>query len=191
MRLFLKLTGLLRKALNPEVFQQGGFMNLDRLFFSVIFMLSAALMPVSAYTVSFIVVETGLPVEQGVCESSALWENGLLDVFFDAGHIVSNAPILRLNKPLAKQFPDEAAGSLNEAGAGGADYVVLALLDYQGSGAPYTAASKPKQVSLRLFKTAPFRFIGEEKFTDLRKAKPGEDFISAEQAAVKMLPYLE
>jgi hypothetical protein len=166
-------------------------MSLGRLFFILVFILSAALVPVSAYTVSFIVVETGLPEEQGVCEYSNFWETGLLDVFFDAGHIVSNAPVLRLNKPSAKQFPDEAVENLNEANAGGVDYVVLALLDYQGSGAPDASTPKPKQVSLRLFKTSPFRFIGEEKFTDPRKARAGEDFISAKQAAVKMLPYLE
>jgi hypothetical protein len=154
----------------------------------MVFISSAVLAPVSAYTVSFIVVETGLPEEQGVCESSTLWETGLLDVFFDAGHIVSNAPLLRLDELPAKQFPDEAVESLDGANAGGADYVVLALLDYRGSGVPYTIP-KPKQVSLRLFKTSPFRFIREEKFTDSRKA--GEDFISAKQAAVKMLPYLK
>jgi hypothetical protein len=166
-------------------------MNLDKLFFSVIFMLSATLVPVSAYTVSFIVVETGLPEKQGVCESSTSWENGLLDVFFNAGHIVSNAPVLRLNKPLAKQFPDEAAGSLNEADEGGADYVVLALLDYQGNDAPYSTALKPKQVSLRLFKTTPFQFIGEEKFTESRNVESREVFLSAKQAAGKILPYLK
>ncbi|MDR2785913.1 MAG: hypothetical protein LBB83_08370 [Treponema sp.] len=166
-------------------------MSLSRLSCILVFILFAALVPVSAYTVSFIVVETGLPEEQGVCEYSNLWESGLLDVFFDAGHIVSNAPVLRLNKPPAKQFPDEAAESLNEANAGGADYIILALLDYQGSGAPDISTPKPKQVSLRLFKTSPFRFIGEEKFAAPRKAGAGEDFISAKQAAVKMLPYLK
>ncbi|MDR2053205.1 MAG: hypothetical protein LBP80_07310 [Treponema sp.] len=165
-------------------------MSLGRLFFILVF-LSAALTPVSAYTVSFIVVETGLPEEQGVCEYSILWESGLLDVFFDAGHIVSNAPVLRLSKVPAKQFPDEAVESLNEANTGGADYFVLALLDYRGSGAPDISTPKPKQVSLRLFKTSPFRFIGEEKFTVPRQAAAGEDFISAKQAAVKILPYLK
>jgi hypothetical protein len=111
---------------------------------------------------------------------------------FDAGHIVSNAPVLRLSASPAKQFPDEAVESLNEANAGGADYFVLALLDYRGSGAPDTSTvPKPKQVSLRLFRTSPFRFIGEEKFTGPQKAAPGEDFISAKQAAAKILPYLE
>jgi hypothetical protein len=167
-------------------------MNLGRLFWVPVFMVSVALAPVSAYTVSFIVVETGLPEEQGICEYSNLWESGLLDVFFDAGHIVSNAPILRLNAPPAKQFPDEAAESLNAANAGGVDYFVLALLDYRGSGVSDTSTvPKPKLVSLRLFKTEPFRFIGEEKFTGPPKTAAGEDFISARQAAVKMLPYLE
>jgi hypothetical protein len=167
-------------------------MSLSRLFWALVFILFAALVPVSAYTVSFIVVEAGLPEEQGVCEYSSFWESGLLDVFFDAGHIVSNAPVLRLKTPPAKQFPDEAAESLDEARAGGADYFVLALLDYRESGTSNTStAPKPKQVFLRLFKTSPFKFIGEEKFTGPRKTSTGEDFISAKQAAVKILPYLE
>jgi hypothetical protein len=166
-------------------------MSLARLFCVLIFSLSVTIVPVSAYTVSFIVVETGLPEEQGFCEYSSLWESGLLDVFFDAGHIVSNAPVLRLSDPPVKQFPDEAVESLNEANAGGADYFVLALLDYRGGGVPDASTPKPKQVSLRVFKTTPFGFVGEEKFTVPRKAGTGEDFISAKQAAVKMLPYLK
>jgi hypothetical protein len=167
-------------------------MSLGRLFWVLVFILFAALVPVSAYTVSFIVMETGLSEEQGVCEYSNFWESGLLDVFFDAGHIVSNAPMLRLNKPPAKQFPDEAVESLNEANAGGADYFVLALLDYRGSGvSDISTVPKPKLVSLRLFKISPLRFVGEEKFTGPQKAAAGEDFISAKQAAIKMLPYLE
>jgi hypothetical protein len=161
-------------------------MSFGRLFWVLVFTAPAALVPVSAHTVSFIVVETGLPPEQGVSEYSGFWENGLLDTFFDAGHIVSNAPVLRLDAPPSKQFPEEAAGSLDEANAGGADYFVLALLDYRAG-----SASGPGQVSLRLFRISPFRFIREEKFTGPQSARAGEDFISAKQAALKILPYLE
>jgi hypothetical protein len=167
-------------------------MGSGKLFWVLVFISAAALVPVSAYTVSFMVVETGLPEGQGASGYSSFWESGLLDVFFDAGHIVSNAPILRLGAFPAKQFPDEAAESLSGANAGGADYFVLALLDYRENGAPDTSPSpRPKQVFVRLFKTGPFRFVREEKFAGPLKTQTGDDFISAKQAAMKILPYLE
>ncbi|MDR1129243.1 MAG: hypothetical protein LBL20_08020 [Treponema sp.] len=167
-------------------------MGSGRLFWTLVFILAAALVPASAYTVSFVVVETGLPEEQAFSEYSNFWESGLLDVFFDAGHIVSNAPVLRLDAPPAKQFPDEAAEALSEANAGGADYFVLALLDYRENGVSNTSPiPRPKQVSLRLFKTTPFRFVREEKFAGPQGTRAGEDFLSAKRAAMKILPYLE
>ncbi|MDR1410775.1 MAG: hypothetical protein LBI91_01060 [Spirochaetaceae bacterium] len=167
-------------------------MSSGRLFWVLGFISFAALVPASAYTVSFVVAEIGIPEGQGVSEYSNFWESGLLDVFFDAGHIVSNGHVLRLGAPPAKQFPDEAAETLSEANAGGADYFILALLDYRVSGAPDTSPiPKPKQVSLRLFKTNPFRFIREEKFAGFQEPRAGEDFISAKRAAMKILPYLE
>jgi hypothetical protein len=161
------------------------------IFWFFVFVSIAALIPVSAHTVSFMVIETGLPQGQGMTEYSNLWENGLLDAFFDAGHIVSNAPVLRLDAPSAKQFPDEAKESLNEANEGGADYFILALLDYQETGGVKLPVLRPRQVSLRVFKTNPFRFVREEKITGAAKIQAGEDFISAKQAAMKILPYLE
>jgi hypothetical protein len=166
-------------------------MGSGRLFWIFVFVSAAALIPVSAHTVSFVVVETGLPPEQGATSYSNFWESGLLDAFFDAGHIVSNGPVLRLDAPSEKRFPDEAAQSLNEANEGGADYFILALLDYQSTGTSRAAALKPGQISLRVFKTTPFRFIREEKFTGTKAAQAGEDFISTKQAAMKLLPYLE
>ncbi|MDR0453093.1 MAG: hypothetical protein LBH15_08625 [Treponema sp.] len=152
----------------------------------------AALVPASAYTVSFVVAETGLPEEQGVSEYSNFWESGLLDVFFDAGHIVSNAPVLRLAATPSKQLPDEAAGTLSEADASGAEYFVLALLDYQEiSASSASPAPRPKQVSIRLFKMNPFRFVREEKFAGSANTRFGDDFISAKRAGMKILPYLE
>jgi hypothetical protein len=163
-------------------------MSSIRLFWVLAFVSIAALIPVSAYTVSFMVVETGLPAGQGMVAYSNSWESGLLDAFFDAGHIVSNAPILRLDTPSSKRLPDEAVEGFDEANAGGADYFVLALLDFEDS---ESADLKPRQISLRVFKTSPFRFIKEEKFADTKTGKVEEDFISAKRAAVKILPYLD
>jgi hypothetical protein len=165
-------------------------MNSGRLFF--VFFSLAALTPVSAYTVSFMVVEAGLPGEQGASQYGKSWEDGLFDVFFDAGHIISNAPVLRLAASPLAQFPVEAAESLSAARAGGVDYFVLALLDYREDGVQEGPERPgPWQISLRLFRVSPFALVKEEKFAGSRKTRTGEDSAGAKQAAVKMLPYLE
>jgi hypothetical protein len=128
--------------------------------------------PLSAATVNFLVVETGSPRPdspgEGALpfESSALWEACLLDVFFEAGHIVSNSPILRLaglraadfpgkNSP-GGEFPREVRPELEEAALGGADYLVLVLLSYPpGAG---DTKKRPEEVDMRIYSLKP----GEE-----------------------------
>jgi hypothetical protein len=127
---------------------------------------------VSAVTLSFLVVESGCSGEAlpaGSFKSSSLWENNLLDIFFEAGHIVSNSPILRLPAISAKDFPGKESPNkafppevrleLDDAAAGGADYFILALLTF-----PPEAAARdvtPEQVSLRVYSTRPYRFVYE------------------------------
>jgi hypothetical protein len=135
----------------------GGF-----LFFAVL------AWPASPATLSFLVLETGPdggtaaevpPVSSSVYESSNVWETCLLDVFFEAGHVVSNSPSLRLAGKSAadfpgkqnpgKEFPREIRSELEDAVLGGADYFILALLSYP----PRTAdtKTKPEEVSLRIY----------------------------------------
>jgi hypothetical protein len=131
------------------------------------FLFFAALVwPLSSATLNFMVVETGPPRESpsgdgppAVFESSALWEDCLLDLFFEAGHIVSNSPILRLaglsaadfpgsNRP-AGNFPPEILPEMEAAALGGADYLILALLVYPpGAAGP---KAKPEEVNLRVY----------------------------------------
>ena len=75
---------------------------------TVVFLCVFFLFRVEAATVSFLVIETGLTDEAGSRQHSGLWESGLLDVFFESGHIVSNAPILRLLSKPSGDFPEEA-----------------------------------------------------------------------------------
>jgi hypothetical protein len=130
--------------------------------------------PLSSATLNFLVVETGpvresssgeglLPVSPVPFESSALWETCLLDVFFEAGHVVSNSPILRLAGTGAAdfpgrnsaggefpggEFPREIRPELEEAIQGGADYLILVLLFYHPEADPRT---KPETVNLRIY----------------------------------------
>jgi hypothetical protein len=117
-----------------------------------------------AATVSFMVIETGIREEIPVADSSRLWEYALLDVFFDTGHIVSNAPILRVAEKPEKSLPDEARAPLKEALEGGAEFFIVAVLDYQNPAPTGTKDLQPRNISLRLFKTAPYRFLYSQEY---------------------------
>jgi hypothetical protein len=110
-----------------------------------------------ASTVSLLVIETGRGGTESPGESSLQWENRLLDACFEAGHIVSNAPVLRLGKKSAGDIPNEAKADFDEAVKGGMEYFIIALLDYRGADGNFTL----DRVSLRLFKTLPYRKILE------------------------------
>ena len=116
----------------------------------------------SASTVSFLVVETGLNDGiSGPQSSSRLWEEGLMAFFFDAGHIVTNNPILRMDK----QVPTEIRGTIveydfNEAVMGGADYVVLGFLEYETQGNGVV----PVRMNIKIYTTVPEELVYEQAF---------------------------
>lgn len=129
-------------------------------------------LPLSASMVSFLVIETGLLPDADAEEYSSLWEGGLMGSFFDAGHIVSNSPLLRLDKAPAAEFPQEAQSDFQEASEGGADYFVMALLEYSTQ----EGKAKPREISVRIFTIAPQKMIYEQHFalnagSDLREEK--------------------
>jgi hypothetical protein len=143
--------------------------------------------PLSAATISFLVVETGLQEGNSAAESSGIWENALMDAFFDAGHIVSNAPIMRLNGNPGGIFPSEAQKDFDEAVAGGADFFVLALIEYQGP----PDKPKPQAISLRLFKTTPYKFMFEQRYAGKPDIPPGEEFAGAKDAGRTIISHLD
>lgn len=154
----------------------------------ILFLHSYITFPLSGATITFLVIETGLPQDRPVLEFSRLWESSLMDVFFDAGHIVSNAPIMQLQVKSAGEFPDEAQGELKEAIAGGADFFILALLEYQGmiEGAP----QRPQTISLKLFSTKPYRCVVEQQYPKTRSLSPAEELLEVKKAARTLLVHL-
>ena len=86
--------------------------------------------PLSAAMVSFMVVEVGLRQDASRSEYSSVWEDGMMGVFFDAGHIVSNSPVTRIEKISEGILPPEVQADYQDAWRGGADYFVLVLLEY-------------------------------------------------------------
>jgi hypothetical protein len=160
---------------------------LKRVLAAVLLMMPAGILP--AEMVSFMVVETGL--QGGKTGASGLWESGFMDVFFDAGHIVSNAPGMRLDQPLSEQpvdaFPEEARRDLEEALNGGSDFFVLVLLDYAGS----SPAARGGQVSLRLWRLHPYQFMFERHYTARANMTSAEELADIKNAARTIMSHLK
>jgi hypothetical protein len=145
-------------------------------------------LPLPAATVSFLVIETGLREEWGNAGYSALWENSLLDVFFEAGHIVSNAPVMRLNRIPAEDFPREALADFTEAAEGGAEFFILAQLDYRFS--PDGAEPAPRNIALRIYRTKPYGLIHEERLEGLEASAARDESARANQIVRRLIPYI-
>jgi hypothetical protein len=110
-----------------------------------------------AYMVSFFILETGLPLEGAKTPYSKLWENTFFDVFFDAGYIVCNSPMMRMESKPKMSLEKFVKDEVDEARDGGVDYFLVAQLDYSGG------SLTPSEVSLVLFNVTPFRLIKEQK----------------------------
>lgn len=146
-------------------------------------------LPLPAATVSFVVIETGLREESGKAGYSALWENSLLDVFFEAGHIVSNAPALRLSRFPAEGFPPELLADFTEAADGGADFFVLARLDYRFSQSG--AEPAPWNIVLRIYRTRPYGLVHEERLEGLDASAARDESARANQIVRRLIPYIK
>jgi hypothetical protein len=158
---------------------------------AVLFLSVVLSVPVPAATVSFLIVETGLLPGAAANEHSNLWESGLLDVFFDAGHIVSNAPILRLDGKFEKDLPEKARADIDEAALGGMDYFIIAVLDYPPLEISEAEAKKPDRVSLKLFTTSPCKLLFEQLCNKKQLTSMDDEFIWVKQEVRRLLPQLK
>jgi len=121
-------------------------------------------------TVSCLVIETGLPSGGPKSQYSTMWENNLMDVFFDTGHIVSNARMLRLENKPAEEFPGEAEKDYEEARENGMDYFLIAIID------------RTRTVCLRLFRTNSQELIKEQVYSDNKPVSVKEENESIKRA---------
>ena len=149
----------------------------------VLFLCVLLVFPVFASTVSFLVVETGIPHSANAGDFAFLWEGGLMGAFFDAGHIVSNSPVLRIENPPPAVFqgpeiPREALVDFSDALEGGADYFVIAMIEFiSGNGRVI-----PMEISVRIFNTVTQAIIYEDKFQAGSGTNPRDEFMNAQDA---------
>jgi len=120
------------------------------LIFTLLFC-AFTLPPLFGATVSCLVIEAG-PAGGNKSQYSAMWENNLMDVFFDTGHIVSNARMIRLDRKPAESFPGAAENEYQDARANGMDYFLIAIVEQN------------QNVSLRLFNTKSRELIKEQVY---------------------------
>jgi hypothetical protein len=135
--------------------------------------------PLGAATVSVLVMEAGNPGEQ-TGQYSIMWENGLLEVLFETGHIVTNSPRVSLDEEPADGFPNEAEKEFEGAKEGGMDYFLIAIVDYPRS-----------NVTLRLFKTNSPKMLHEQKYTVTTFRNIKEEYEKIKTAAGAMVVYLK
>jgi hypothetical protein len=147
-----------------------------------------ALLPVTqsgAATVLIMMIETGGNLEADN-NTAGVWEGGMMDIFFEAGHIVSNAPALRILTGDDEVPDSETRRGFEEAGRNGADYFVVVRLDYPGGGV--NRIQKPGRVSLKLYKIHPYGVLYDKEFgVDLLTY---ETLTNAKKAAMILAPYL-
>jgi hypothetical protein len=143
-----------------------------------------AAFPLSGAAISVIVAETGLGEDIPASESSVLWESGLLDELFDRGHIVSNAPIARLES-IPAGFPRELGEDLEEALSGGMEFIILVFLDYGGYSG--TDVPRPRNISARLFQLRPLKLVAEQDYRGNDVKSPADVFAMAKKTAGSML----
>ncbi|MDR3300909.1 MAG: hypothetical protein LBT01_00070 [Spirochaetaceae bacterium] len=158
-----------------------------KLFFVVCFLCSASFFQIYAANISFMVIETGgaALAAKGMAE---LWEDGIMDVFFDAGHIISNARTKKIPaQPTKEEFPEEALRDFQDADEGSSEYFIIAFLNYGDT--ITTEATAPESVNLRLYKVAPYKFLMEK--TANGKYNPSEDALTdVKKLAKAIIPYI-
>ena len=128
---------------------------------------------ISASLVAFHIVETGIPESGAAYEYTQLWENAFMDVFFDAGYIVSNAPIIRIEtKPDIGIF-DYIINDIAEIRRWGVDYILITQLDYTGD------SRLPAQIKFIIYKVTSNETILERNIEGrtYRSAREGQDDI--------------
>jgi hypothetical protein len=125
----------------------------------------------SGAAVSCLVIETGLAAVSPKSQYSAMWENNMMDVFFETGHIVSNGRMVRLEQKPEEKFPIEAERDFEEAKENGMDYFLIAIIEHPDG----NETAKPQTVYLRLFSTSSQELINEQVYTDNKPKNAKEE----------------
>ena len=157
----------------------------------ILILLGIVIFPVSASMVSFLIVETGIPHSANAGEYAFYWEGGLMGAFFDAGHIVSNSPVMRIESLPSQalqrgEIPQEALFDFYEAQEGGADFFVLAMIEFVSQNGRVI----PREISVKIFNTVTQLMVYEEKFPAGSGSNSMDVYSNAQDAGKRIVAQL-
>ena len=134
-------------------------MNYKRLG-SLALLLIILAFPASASMVSLLLIETGLSERVPRAQYSSVWEGGLMEAFFDAGYIVTNSPVLRMENKPSRDLSSFMEHDLDQAILGGAEYFIIGFLEYQFRG----GRPVPISAEFKIYTTNSQKLIHEQSF---------------------------
>jgi hypothetical protein len=100
---------------------------------------------------------------------------------------------MRVPERPQKNLPDEAKASMRDALDGGAEFFILAVLDYENQPKTGIELPKPRSISIRLFKTEPYRFLFSQEYTPRAEVHTTDkdDMVNAMSAARLIATHLK
>ncbi len=142
----------------------------------------------TAATICVLVMESGLGGTAAPVEATSAWEGGVMDALFDAGHIVCNAPVARMEnegKVLSNGFVVDPQFGVQAAWESGAEFLLRVSLTYGArEGGTKSARLSPSGVSFELRRLEPGKLIDRELKTGMAATFTGaEDARSAKALA--------
>jgi len=148
------------------------------LFFALFINIAAG-----ASMVSFYVIETGVAEEAERIQHSINWENAFLDIFFDAGHIVCNAPILRLDKKPLGDIAEMV--DMQDARDSGVDFILIAQIDYELN------TRTPQAVSFIIYNLVTREKLLEKKVSPDKLKKARGEYEDMKTIVRGLVPYIK
>jgi len=136
-----------------------------------------------ASMVSFYVIETGIPEETETIQHSVNWENAFLDIFFDAGHIVCNAPILRLQKKPSVDISNMV--DMKDAKDSGIEFILIAQIDYEEN------TRTPKEIVFIIYNLITNERLLEKKISPDKLKKARSEYEDMKTVVRGLVPYFK
>ena len=139
--------------------------------------------PAFASLISFSFVETGVGNDIPGTQHGSVWEGGLMEVFFNAGYIVTNSPLSRIERKPEHTLSGIILTEFEEAVEGGAEYFVLGFLECLVDG----GSAVPININIIIYKTNSRERIFEYIFPINNTRTLAQEFDFAKDAGIIIL----
>jgi hypothetical protein len=134
--------------------------------------------------VAIFVVEKGLTDNRMEHPHSIQWENAFLDVFFEAGYIVTNAPISRIDSIPQDYLLESLAFEPDRARMMGIEFILITILDFNGE------TNFPEEIYLYIYSVSIGNRIFERQIPGRTYRTSREELDDLKAIARGLLPHI-